>query len=376
MKIPKYRRRVGRDYAFVEHAGKRHPLPGKYGSQESRDAYAAIIRDIARDVPLPSPNGITVDELGMAYLDHAKAYYDAKEYSAFNAVVNPLQTVVGSMAVSLFGPIALGKVRDALVELGWCRQYVNRQTNRIRRIFKWGVSKELVPPSVLAALQSLEPLRPGRTKATERPPVTSVDLKWVDATLEYCSPVLASMIRLQRLTGMRSQSLVALRPMDVDQSKDVWVYRPPKHKATWRGQELAIFIGPKAQEVLKPYLHRALSSPCFSPRESSYRGARRNAQYRVDTYRQAVGYAVAKANRERMAQAEKENEQRLEPLPLPPEIPSWFPHQLRHLRATEIRPKYGLEGAQVYLGHTSADVTQIYAERDFDLARRIASETG
>jgi len=36
--IPKYRKRPDRDSAFVEIDKKRYPLPGKYGSPESREA--------------------------------------------------------------------------------------------------------------------------------------------------------------------------------------------------------------------------------------------------------------------------------------------------------------------------------------------------
>ncbi len=45
-------------------------------------------------------------------------------------------------------------------------------------------------------------------------------------------------------------------------------------------------------------------------------------------------------------------------------VEKWFPNQLRHTRATEIRKEFGLEAAQVILGHEKADVTQIYAESD------------
>jgi site-specific recombinase XerC len=54
----------------------------------------------------------------------------------------------------------------------------------------------------------------------------------------------------------------------------------------------------------------------------------------------------------------------------------WHPNQLRHSKATETRKRYGLEAVQVTLGHASADVTQIYAERDYDLAARVAREVG
>ena len=37
---------------------------------------------------------------------------------------------------------------------------------------------------------------------------------------------------------------------------------------------------------------------------------------------------------------------------------------------------FGLEAAQVVLGHSMADVTQIYAERDLSQAERIMKEVG
>ena len=54
----------------------------------------------------------------------------------------------------------------------------------------------------------------------------------------------------------------------------------------------------------------------------------------------------------------------------------WSPNRLRHSAGTEIRKRYGLEAAQVILGHASADVTQIYAERDLQKAVEIMREVG
>ncbi|MEM7315226.1 MAG: tyrosine-type recombinase/integrase [Planctomycetota bacterium] len=54
----------------------------------------------------------------------------------------------------------------------------------------------------------------------------------------------------------------------------------------------------------------------------------------------------------------------------------WSPNQLRHSAATEIRKKYGLEAAQVTLGHASADVSQIYAERDMAKAKEAMRQVG
>jgi site-specific recombinase XerC len=54
----------------------------------------------------------------------------------------------------------------------------------------------------------------------------------------------------------------------------------------------------------------------------------------------------------------------------------WSPNQLRHSRATIIRERYGIEAAQVVLGHSDPRVTEIYAERDFAAAARIMREIG
>ncbi len=86
------------------------------------------------------------------------------------------------------------------------------------------------------------------------------------------------MIQLQLLTGMRSGEVVLLRPCDVDQSGTVWVYRPAWHKTDYREIARTIFLGPRAQELLRPWLARAVESFCFSPLEAE---AERNAARRA-----------------------------------------------------------------------------------------------
>jgi hypothetical protein len=48
----------------------------------------------------------------------------------------------------------------------------------------------------------------------------------------------------------------------------------------------------------------------------------------------------------------------------------WAPNQLLHAFATEIRKRFGLEAAQVGLGHAKADVTQVF----FSAFRNISHE--
>jgi site-specific recombinase XerC len=52
------------------------------------------------------------------------------------------------------------------------------------------------------------------------------------------------------------------------------------------------------------------------------------------------------------------------------------PNRLRHSAGTEICKRYRIESAQVILGHASADVTQVDAERDLQRAAEIMREVG
>jgi len=49
-------------------------------------------------------------------------------------------------------------------------------------------------------------------------------------------------------------------------------------------------------------------------------------------------------------------------------VPHWFPYQLRHVAATEVRKALGVESAQALLGHSRADMTQHYTQVSEDKA--------
>jgi len=263
-------------------------------------------------------------------------------------------------------------------------------------VFKWGVAQELVPESVYRALACVPGLRKGRTQAPEPEPVRPVAEDVVDATLPHLPEVVADMVRLQRFTGCRPAEVCLLRPMDVDTSGDVWLYRPESHKTDYRGRERIIAIGPKGQDVLRPYLLRPAESYCFSPRDSERKrlalrhekrqvplgygnrpGSNRKRKpkrtpgdcYTPHSYYYAVRRAVDLANRARTKEAAEAGTE-------PELLPRWSPNRLRHSAATAIRKRFGLEAAQVTLGHAQADVTQVYAERDLSLAVEVMRKIG
>ena len=92
-------------------------------------------------------------------------------------------------------------------------------------------------------------------------------------------------------------------------------------------------------------------------------GRSKGKHYSKDSYRRCISRAVELANEARQKAG-------LAPLP------HWHPNQLRHSLGTEVRQKFGLEAAQVVLGHSKADVTQVYAERDQRLAVEVARQVG
>jgi site-specific recombinase XerD len=92
-------------------------------------------------------------------------------------------------------------------------------------------------------------------------------------------------------------------------------------------------------------------------------------RYTADGYPNAIRRAVSRANRDRRRRSAADG------TPFVP-IPRWHPNQLRHAFATTVRREYGLEAAQVLLGHSKCDTTQVYAERTEALAVTVAGEVG
>jgi site-specific recombinase XerD len=167
-----------------------------------------------------------------------------------------------------FGPLKLKEVRQAMVDRGWCRNVVNQRINMIKRMFRWAASEQLMPASVYHGLQTVEGLKRGRSCARETEAVMPIAERHVRAVLPFTTSTVAAMIELQLLTGMRSGELVIMRPSDIETSGKIWLYRPREHKTKYRGHERLIVMGPRGQEILKPFLKRKLNDYCFSPEES------------------------------------------------------------------------------------------------------------
>lgn len=419
-RIPQYRKKG--KYSVVtlsDPAGRRrdHYL-GEYGTKESLDLYARVIeaweQSGRKDIRLPElayeedrPECLTINGLILKYWKHVEIYYrdfdghPTGEVENIRHSLKPLRVMFGNTFAKDFGPLALKRVREAMIDGSWmtpeerdarvqakkpiglCRKVTNQRVGRIRRMFRWAGENEIISGQVYHQLMTVGGLKFGRSNARETDEVKPIHLQHVQNTLPYLTPTLQDMVMVQYYGGMRPGEVQTMRFVDIDRNGEIWLYRPERHKTAYRGHKRVIPLGPKAQEILRKYLNFQLDKPIFSParaREEWEAEKRRSRKTKVQpsqtdrtkpnpmrlpgekyprhSYVTAIRRAVDKAN------AAGAN------------VPYWHPHQLRHTMATEIRRTFDLDAARASLGHKSLGITETYAEMDEGLAMKVAAKLG
>jgi integrase len=406
-KVPKLRRHPKGSVVVL--SGK-YIYCGPYGSAEAREKYDRVVAEwLAHGRCLTSlvldEHDLTIEQLLLAYWRFVETYYvkngqPTSEQDTIRQALRFVRRLYGPTAAQDFGPLALKAVRQAMIDhvitrevkhrdksagtvkeeilvlrRGLSRKFINKQIGRIKRMFAWAVENDLVPAEVYRSIAKVAGLRQDRTTAREKSPIKPVAENHVQIVLPLVPAAIRTMILVQSLCAGRPQDIVEMKPCDIDRSGSVWEYRPGRHKSEHRERERVVFLGPRAQALLTPYLEGIRPDEyVFSPVRSE--AARLEAirrkrgisidkpvknrgkwelrdHYDADSYRRAVRRACKKAG-----------------------IPIWFPLQLRHSAGTAIRHKYGLEASQAVLGHAELGVSQVYAEVDWTRARQIMSEVG
>jgi len=381
-----YRLHKARNLAVVTLGGKTHYL-GKYGSDESKAEYRRLVAEFKAaggNLVEPGPDGLSVNEILLAYVRQHQNYYrkngkPTSEATLIRLALRPVKELYGHRPATEFGPRALCACRHEMIEAGLALKTINSQGDRIRRVFRWAVMQQLAASSVYEAPRAVPRLRKGRSAARETEPVRPAPEHAIEAVLEFVPRQVAAMIRLQYLTGMRPGEVVGMKGRDLDRQGSVWIYTPESHKTEHLGKARTVPIGPKAQEVIRGFLRADPGVCLFSPRDAERdRNARKKAarnspmtpsqakrrpkkrpkrragkQYTVASYRRCIARACDRA-----------------------EVERWHPHQLRHNAATRIRREHGLEAARAVLGHSSVVVTEIYAELDQSRAIEVMADVG
>lgn len=371
--------------AFVRFKGRKLYF-GDWGTRAAQKAFAKWLLEVIEHPTAPATKDrITVTECVECYLVFAERYYSengvpTQEFLNVAAAMKVLLQLFGEDLAADFGPKKLKEIQrhlasektasdDPAIEpkLKYGRKTINSRIDRIRRCFRWCASEELIPADVSIALGTVAGLAAGRGMARESTPVRPVDLQTVQATLKWLSPTVATMIQVQFLCGMRPQDVCGMTTGALDQSGDVWIYRPQHHKNSHRGQQLAKAVPQQAQDLIRPLLRKDPDEPLFSPLDTKrhFNNAGKKAvrgPYTTASYGKSIIYAIAKAAKAKVT------------------IPHWSPNQLRHSIGTEVRRTSGIEAAQAYLGHSKPDATLIYAERTEqalrELGRGIVSPLG
>ena len=226
--MPSYCRHKASGQAVV-HINGRQVYLGLFGTPESHEKYQRAIAEHLGNgnshkvLELSARSrgaGLTVVELIAAYWEHAQSYYvkngePTSEQNRLRLALRPLKALYGTSPVTEFGPLALEAVRERMIDAGITRKRINQHVQRIRRMFEWGVSKELLPVEIFQALKALKGLRKGRTRAKESKPIQPVEWSNVEKVLPNLPDQIQAMIRFEYFVGCRPEEVTIIRPCDI-----------------------------------------------------------------------------------------------------------------------------------------------------------------
>lgn len=326
--VPKLHKHTGQ--AFVYYKGKTTYL-GKYGTPEADERYWAFRATLGKKVA----EAYLISELVERYAKENQLSANEGRHTKL------LKEEMGAFLRSNcddFGPLAYREVRKRLVSKGGrCARYINSVMQTLQRIFRWGVSVQVVTITVYDALKTVQPLKNSEV-SHQGNPRTAVPRDVVESTLPFLHQHVQHMVKLQLATGARPGEILAIRTdfISKDGPHGTWVCKPDQHKTSYRGKTRHLVFGSQAQEVIRKQMELF---PCpvgwlFPTLDRSDR----EGHYMPQSYHKAIRIACQLNG-----------------------IPHWSPYQLRHLRITEITRDHGLETAAAIAGHGGIQVTQGYS---------------
>jgi integrase len=374
---------------------------GVYDSPESRRAYARWLAKLETAVPeVPMPASITagesrlIIELILLYTDDLKDRLTRhgqvkKEFKNITAALRNLDEAWGDLRGNEFEAGHLEELQKRLAKADISRGVLNKRITIIKRFFAWcsahhsatGVRKTLY-----WELTPVKGLKPGEYGVREAHKIRPVPLAIVEKTLPWLSPVVAAMVRLQLICGMRPDEVCRLTAGEIDRSRKLWVYRPDEHKNAWRGHVRMIPIPGPARVFLEPFLRDDPGAYLFTPAQSEdLRHARGTGNRKTKIYPSEL-----RAREKRKAARRSQGELRFRERYTPEGywqaircgierakaagilIPPWAPNRLRHTASTQISRVLGQQAAQRWLGHENLATTDIYTEMELEDLEKVA----
>ena len=252
--------------------GKRIPL-GVYNSPESKAAFDKLMADweAAHFERRPTVDvALTVSRVAVLFLQHADKEYrrdgvPTGETANFRHALQSMNSLFHGVRVIDFGPKKLKQLQQQMVKDGLAQQTINGRIRRIKQVFDWGVSEEMVPRRIARDLRTVHGLRIGKTSARAPQPKGPVSVDAVSAIKTFVTSPVWSMIQFMLFTGCRPSEAVALKWSEIDTTKPVWMYRPKHHKTSHKGKNRVLVIGPQGQQVLNAIREMSRSDFVFDP---------------------------------------------------------------------------------------------------------------
>ena len=339
-------------YLFAKSSdGKQHYF-GHESDPESRRKYAEFLnraQQAADGLPIAPKSGCSVNEVCLVFLTKYATRYrqsDGKpsaELDCFKSAIRVLRPLFGETAAAEFGPLRLRTVRDAMVAEGWSRKFINKEIRRVRMMFRFAISLEMVPAPLLAALDTLAPLAAGETTAPDYEPRNAVPASDLDAVRQVLNDYNRDIFDLMLLTGARPGELLSLTAGMIGRTGETWRADLRHHKTAKKGKSRTLFFNQMAQAVLLRYIQADPDARLFPTRRDSFSRA----------FQRACKLA---------------------------RVTPFCPHQLRHTVATQLTDEVGIEGAQRLLGHSTVAMTRHYSQaaecQAVNAAKHLASRTG
>lgn len=243
--------------------------------------------------------------------------------------------------------------------------YCNKLVNFVRGVFYWGMrpntkalsEADIIPPLVSETLGfslSKVPLlkaSDGRTNKKR----TAAPAESIETVLPHLPPIIADIMRIQLLTGMRPGEVCKMRSGDIRRTKEefaevsylfdgeMWLYVLPGHKTQKHIGGRAIPLGAEEQDILSRYMGSDSEIPIFRNKKGR--------AYSPRLYSQRVKETIKEHG-----------------------LPKFVPYQLRHTNLTRTSKIYGRDTARAVAGHTTEAMTARYDHSDLEKAFEVTKE--
>ena len=331
---------------------------------------------------------ITVGELLDKYFVYAKktirSIRSSKEHPDLRFIKRAKQFLgpYHSWPISNFGPDELYDVQNALVEYKYVsgkkkkrytRRGVNDIVNWIRKIWKWGMGRQLITAEQVQGLEEVKSLRMGDTKALDNPKRGRITEEDFWKVVNAVNSVIGDMLQLIWYTAMRPYEVCDMRPFDIlIDDPDCWLYIPGRdrtpvgqHKTTRFERVKVIPLTSKCQRILKSRIKDFKSKRyIFSPKEAVQKflekksanrktpltcgnrpGTNRKKHPMIKPGKQYDHHALRAACKRGCERTGVE---------------VFVPYDLRRTTATGTRSILGKEAAKVLLGHTNSKLSHFF----------------